>query len=209
MPSAGSSAAAGEAALAQLRAVAGLDVNTGLAALSGNAVKYLELLARFVESSLEALLALDASDAAAVQALAHGFKGTAATLGLVQISASAAKLEQQLRKSTEPPAQSQVHSALQAIHGALIELAAALPPPAAPTHASAPALDRAELQDLLGRLAALLERADTTAIALMEQHAGSLASSLGQAGTQLVQMVRNFDFEAARDLLADLRQNSL
>ncbi len=102
-----------------LRAVAGLDVDTGLAALSGNAVKYLELLARFVESSLEALLALDASDAAAVQALAHGFKGTAATLGLVQISASAAKLEQQLRKSTEPLAQSQVHSALQAIHTAL------------------------------------------------------------------------------------------
>ncbi len=143
-----------------------------------------------------------------MQALAHGFKGTAATLGLVQIAADAARLEQQLRSSTEALAQSQVHPQLQAIHTALIELAAGLPAPASAPQASGALLDQAQLQALLGELDGLLERSDTHAMALLEQHAGSLAASLGERGAQLLHLVQNFDFEAARALLESLKQNS-
>ena len=195
-----------EAALAGLRGLAGLDLDTGVAALGGNARKYLDLLDRFVVSGLDELAQLNAADQLGVQRLAHTFKGTAGTLGLAHIAALCAELEQCLRSPTKLPSAAQVSDALHAIHAAFIELAAALPAPApAPgPEPGAPALSAADLHRLLKELDGLLAHSDTRAITLIERHALALRASLGERGAQLIERIQRFDFAVALAQLRDL-----
>ena len=90
-----------EAVLTRLADTPGLDLARGLAALLGKAERYLELLRQFVQThgadGARLGAAVAAADYAGARGLAHTLKGTAATLGLDQLSASAARLENVLR----------------------------------------------------------------------------------------------------------------
>ena len=202
---AASSALGAQAGLAGLRALSGLNVDTGLAALSGNAAKYLDLLARFVESSLEALLGVDAGQAAAVQALAHTLKGTAGTLGLEAMAAVAAQFEQQLRQGSASATDRA--AALHALHAELIALAAALPAAAPSAAEPAAVLDAAQLREVMEQLDTLLGDSDTHALELLETHGAALCMSLGERASELRTRVLEFDFEAARAVFTALRQS--
>ncbi len=196
-----------DAALDELRRLPGVDLQRGLAALRGNTRKYLTLLAHFVESTLESLLGLEHASDATLQALAHTLKGTAGTLGLEAMAAVAAQFEQQLRQGRASATDRA--AALHALHAELIALAAALPAAAPSPAEPAAVLDAAQLREVMEQLDTLLGHSDTHALELLETHGAALCLSLGERASELRTRVLEFDFEAARALLADLKQSSL
>jgi CheY-like chemotaxis protein len=88
--------------LTQLSEQVGIDVTQGLAALRGNADKYLTLLRYFIDrhhNDLDVLAAqLAAHDWKAAHVQVHTLKGVAATLGIKRLATAAAQLETLLRQ---------------------------------------------------------------------------------------------------------------
>ena len=126
-------APASSAALRRLADGLGINVARGVAVLSGNTDKYLELLDRFVESHVDDMQRLDrhlaAGDHAAAQRLAHDLKSVASTLGVDRLAAMASNLESALRSGL--PARlvtDDWRAEMNAISGELTALAATLPP---------------------------------------------------------------------------------
>jgi len=119
----------GAAVLASLAGLPGLDLDHGLAVVRGRQAKYLELLARFVDSNLIAVRQLAASLAAgdleAARHQAHSLKGVAATLGVSAIAEQALQLETALRQPSPPdpdslrPALDDIEQMLGRLHASL------------------------------------------------------------------------------------------
>jgi two-component system sensor histidine kinase/response regulator len=90
------------ASLERLAVLPGVEVARGLSAVRGNEERYLDLVRRAVGSATEDLARLRelaaAGDPDAARAIAHAVKGMAATLGLAEFSADAARLETLLRE---------------------------------------------------------------------------------------------------------------
>lgn len=78
---------------------------------------------------------------------------------------------------------------------------------AAAATAAAP-LTADALQALLDQLDALLAQSDIAAIALFDQHAAELLAALGEPGKRLGREIRQFAFEAARDIVHTLRSHA-
>jgi HPt (histidine-containing phosphotransfer) domain-containing protein len=195
-----------QAGMARLAGVPGLNAARGLAALRGNAVKYLWLLGDFVAVHAEDMARLDASlaagDHATARRLAHTLKGTAATLGADRLAEMAGRLQQMLPASGEQKILADaLRPEMDAINLELMMIAAALPPPQAlaPTH-GAP-LDAETLRALLEQLDTLLAQSDTAALALFDQHAAALRAALGAQGDSLGREIGRFKFQAARHIL--------
>ena len=196
-------------ALAQLAGVRGVKVEHGLAALHGNAGKYLDLLGRFIGAHADDMSALAASLAQGRQdtarRLTHTLKGTAATLGLEHLAQLAASLDDVLRQATDnAPDQASLAPAVNAITAAFVELAAVLPPPLPPVSA-AQSTDKTASAALLNRLAALLAQSDTGAVALLDEHAGTLKTAMGAAFEPFSAQLKQYDFAAAHATLAAVR----
>jgi HPt (histidine-containing phosphotransfer) domain-containing protein len=199
-----------QAALAQLAGVPGLDVARGVAALRGNAAKYLDLLGQFVNAHLDDMQRLAASlaegDHATAQRLAHTLKGTAATLGAEHLAATAQRLETTLRANQDSIAVGAASQPeINAITLDLMALAAVLPTRSiepGPTDNRPP--DPAILQAILEELGALLTQSDTAAVTHFETHAGLLRRALGPACDDLARQLKQFDFEAALKTLHSL-----
>lgn len=96
-----------QACLQALADTCGVDIACGLALMRGRVDKYLDLLRRFIVSHsndmFELEVALKAGDHSAALRLPHTLKGTAATLGLGQLAAAAARLEESLHQAELPP----------------------------------------------------------------------------------------------------------
>ena len=199
-----------DAALARLLRVPGMNVTRGLAALLGNTDKYLDLLGRFVESSLEEMVQLRPEDQAGAQRLAHNIKSTAGTLGVEQLSALAAALEARLRASAaQGVAALKLRHELQAINHELVSLLAALPVPAPQLlPAQSVPVDPQALKALLDQLGGLLTEHDTAALALIAKHGSVLSATLGDPGVELMRMIKRFEFEPALRLLRALQQST-
>jgi len=200
-----------ESAFAHLAEVPGMDVARGVAALRGNAEKYLGLLGRFVEShaNVMARLAarLDEGERDAARRLAHSLKGTAATLGADHLAAMAATLESRLRASPEERIHAEdVRAEMDAIRLALTGLASVLPQPATDLPSELAAPEREALRSVFDELDTLLAQNDTAAIALFDEHAASLRVALGAPCAELERRIKLFDFAAARARLRALRQ---
>ncbi len=198
------------ALLARLAQTPGVDVERGVAALRGNAGKYLDLLGRFIDAHAEDMARLRAAlahnDDATAQRLAHTLRGTAATLGADLLAATALRLEGALRAPT-PERDATLAAAIADTDDCLAALAAALasgtrsPTPASGTHA-------AIAPQLLDALAEKLEHHDTEAIALVAANEAALLTAFGPRGEQLARQVERFDFAAARETLRDARRTS-
>jgi len=208
-PQSPSPAIAGSAALTHLADGLGVNVARGVAVLSGNTDKYLELLDRFVESHVDDMQrfgeCLTAGDHAAAQRLAHDLKSVASTLGVDRLAAMASNLESALRAS---PAGHLVaddwRAEMDDISSELAALAATLPPRPSVAAASTP-VDRQALASVLDQLATLLASGDAAGITLYEAHAAMLRTALGRGCDQLARQINRFDFEAASETLRALR----
>ncbi len=200
-----------DAALVRLGDLPGLNLARGLAALRGNADKYLDLLGRFIESHhgdmAQIASGLANGTAIATRQLAHTLKGTADTLGLDQLAAKTWQLEKLLQPS--PPrgtSADEIKRAMETIQLEFVSLAAALPsPPISPPLMGTAPPNADTLQIILNELDALLAQNDTLAIACCQEHAAALRAALGPRCDELARQIRQFQFESARETLGALR----
>jgi len=122
-----------EAAMERLSMLTGLDITRGLAILPGNTEKFLKLLHRFVETTLDEMMQLEASfaeaDLVTAQSLAHNLKGSASLLGAHLLAAIGGRLENKLRTSRLKGKDCEdIHIEMELISQELITLATALRP---------------------------------------------------------------------------------
>ena len=93
--------ARGDALLAHLAAIEGLDLEAGLRATRGKLPLYVRLLEQFIENNHADIARMAAlpneSDPAALRRLAHRLKGACSTLGLTRLRDSATQIEAALR----------------------------------------------------------------------------------------------------------------
>jgi CheY-like chemotaxis protein/HPt (histidine-containing phosphotransfer) domain-containing protein len=203
-------------ALERLASLPGISVSQGLRVLMGNGVKYCDMLRRFSQSHAQELQALRTAlvehDTGTALQISHRIKGAAATLGLVQIAAHAARIEHGMRLPPDAVgATADFESDLQAMQLAVVEVADSLPDAAA-TEPEALALAYAVDHPMAGRavlaaLEQLLACNDAEAIALAEANQALLRSVLGEAADDVIKKVQQFNFEAAMEALHAVSQS--
>ncbi|MBB3119674.1 MHYT domain-containing protein [Pseudoduganella violacea] len=192
-----------------------LNHGAGLARWGGDAAAYHTALARFAAGHAGAADALDAllrqGDLPAVQALAHKVRGVAANLGLEQLAATLARLEQEAGQADAvvallPLAAAQLATTLAAIGASQAE-SEALPAVPAEVPVTTPAL--LELRQTAAALDKALARGalDDAALAqlglALQDHAASTTLAKLQAALD------DFDFALARQLLQEILAQAL
>jgi two-component system sensor histidine kinase/response regulator len=184
--------------------IAGLDMVSGLRRVLGKKSLYLSMLRKFaagqhdVPQHIRAALAGDDWDGA--ERLAHTLKGLAGNIGAGALQTQAAELEAALHARQ---AKDQVLLQLVAPAATLAALVAALQAglPADPAMQVAAAVDPQQLKQVYQQLCGLLADSDAEAADLLDSHGAMLHAALGPAFGQIEAAVRNFDFEAALDIL--------
>jgi two-component system, sensor histidine kinase and response regulator len=183
--------------------IAGLDVAQGLRRVNGNRHVYLEMLRLFMrnqkEQGAQLQAALDSGDYVLAERLAHTCKGVSGSLGATGLQAQAARLEEALHARAPKSELQPLLSALVPTLSALLDqLQRIVPPPATP---QVVAVDPAQLRAVLAQLCQLLAEDDGESATLWSQHADLLRSALPTAFEPIDNAIRDFDFEAAADLL--------
>lgn len=181
---------------------AGIDTRFGLKTALNKESLYLRMLRKFRDGQgdFAALFAraLADTDASSAQRCAHTLRGTSATIGAKQVQEAADRLEQACKQNA-PSAQiedllQQVVVAMQPVLQAL----QTLPDDVDGATARAPiALDAEKLSVVRAHLIELLERGDSEALDLCEQHADLLQAAYPNQWKTISDRVNNFDFEAA------------
>jgi two-component system sensor histidine kinase/response regulator len=187
----------------------GVDSEVGLRRAMGKPDLYRNLLRRFAEGerrTLERLAAaLQDEHWPEAQRLAHTTKGVAGQIGAAALQDSAAALEDAIRAQAPPD---QLQARLQALRQQLEPLLQALedwlsaqpaPVPASTTPSSAE--DSAGYAQARKELLALLRESDSASLEQLERHAPALQARLGAQYPRLHQLVNEFDFDAAIEIL--------
>lgn len=191
-----------------LRQVDGLNVESGLKILGGDISLYLRLIQQFgrkcqVDASGILKQAKEKDYQHMIQKI-HSIKGVAGNLGAMKIQEQAAELEQAVRNRTEKdPLEAQLNNFIEEISG----FANVLPKERLSSenqhHDEA---DRGQIDMILNRLIKLLEKNDTEAYDLFEEHKDLLLLTLAEAGVDLERQIHQFDY---RDALKTLKSISL
>ena len=193
------------ALLGHLRGNRFLDVDLGLQRTNNNPVFYLSLLRKFVTGQSDALVrvsqALQATDAATAERIAHTLKGLAGNLGATALQLSAEALETTLRNAASPSEVNGAIAVTMAELQQLVEVLQAAPGflPAA-AHIAFDASDTGAVDAVVAQLADLLRQDDASAPDWWEAHAAVLRARLSNA-TAIEAAVGEYDFEAALELL--------
>ena len=214
----------GDRGLLDAISLAGIDTRFGLATALNQEALYRRLLRKFrdgQENFADLFAQAQAGpDTTAAQRCAHTLNGTAATVGAKQVQAAAAQLE--LACKQQAP-QAQIDALLQAVLAELVPVMAGLKalgsedsgphaqqPSAPPPSASAPSAENLRKVDgVRARLLELLNRGDSAAIDLCDEHAAVLQAAYPGQWTQIAQLVQNFDFEAALLLMQKVHLKDL
>jgi two-component system, sensor histidine kinase and response regulator len=164
--------------LPALAAIPGLDAGAGMRRVRGKANAYLKLLHRFVTGQADAIvharMALADARNDEAQRLLHTLKGSAATIGAVELAAQAGAAELALAESRSP----ELDNIERACKALIQALQAALPADDAP---AAAAIDWRQLRPQLLRLDALLAEDDAEALELFQHLRPQLAAVLDAA----------------------------
>ena len=191
--------------------VAGLDVVDGLRRVAGNAKLYRSLLGQFVEQQADAVSKISASveqqDFALAERLMHTLKGVSGNLGAKTTNEMAAELEISLRnrdvRSLDaglPRLSIELARTMEAIRNSLA--ADSVDPRPLPV-----AFDPTETIALLKHLKQLLADDDGAALDQLLDARERFEGILSDAELNtLERAVRDFDFTAALDCLADIAQ---
>jgi two-component system sensor histidine kinase/response regulator len=189
---------------AAVAAVAGLDAAAGLRRVLGKWPAYEDLLRRFSagqgQSVREARVALAAGDVARAERAMHTLRGTAGSIGAVDLARRAGEAEQALRQGQPEP---QVLASLAEVEERLGPLLAALAT-ALPSRAPAPQatdFDRDEAHATASRLLALLEDDDAEAVEFFRAHAPVLRALLGGDFAAIERLVGRYALTEASEAL--------
>jgi len=189
----------------------GVDLTQGLRHAFGKKMLYANMLAKFVvsQSKFEPQIrqALTAHDLATAERLAHTCKGVAGNIGAGELQALAAQLESLLRSKQES---SQIEDLLRQIQATAAPLVAAIQSwmPAQTAPAATREFDPQAFKTLAQQLLTQLQAGDSSAEALVQEHAGLLAAGLKTEFTDLKECVENFDFERAAEILKTALQRA-
>ena len=179
--------------------VPGLDVDSGLAAVRGNAEKYTRLLVLFGDGyhrQADHILDLLADgDVAAVEPIAHSLRGSAGMLGALKLSEAAGAVLKALRRKDDADDISTLCAAMAEDLASLVDgIRQAL---ARPARSELVAADPRRVTEVLMRLEDLLENGDTSANGLARDEAGLLRAALGDVADSLLRRIESFDYENA------------
>jgi CheY-like chemotaxis protein len=215
--------AAEQATLDKLAEVPGMNVLRGLAVMLGRSDRFLDLFTRFVQAQPAQLQLLsdwlEQGNHEAARHVVHALKGAAASLGAEQLAEAAGRIEARLRSLATGGRPGAVTGSLagarttaaagadvQALHRHVRALQAALAPWPLQAAGPAQAVDTAPAWAALPVLQTQLVQCDTAALQLVEEHLAGLRQLFGARADKLLQAVRAFDFEAARQALQTMRK---
>lgn len=190
-----------------LRQVDGLNVETGLRILGGDASVYLRLIQQFAQKCQADTDYIVSQNAAenypSILQTVHSIKGVAGNLGAIKIQELAADLEQAVRIGS---GKAQFEKQIDNFVNALSSFVEALPKAGyAPERIKEGVDNRDQVDGILSQLAVLLENNDTEAYDLFEEHKDQLILALGNAGFELERQIHEFDY---REALETLRSSS-
>jgi CheY-like chemotaxis protein/HPt (histidine-containing phosphotransfer) domain-containing protein len=196
--------------LEPIAALPGLDIGRGLAAMNGDADKYLDLLQQFATEHTQDMgrLAhcLGTGDRKTALAIAHALKGVAGTLGYTAVSLAALDLEAKLRAYQGDEFQDS-YAPMGRITwaiGALAERLASMAHPEPQADTATP--DPEQAHEALLKLTAYLTQNDTRVLALCQEEAAPLRFLLGQTFDRVLGQIKSFDFDAALATLKSERK---
>jgi len=198
------------AAIGRLRAVPGLTVQRGLAAVMGDPERYLALLSRMVISQISEIIHMQAKlaegDLASVKHDAHAIKGVAATLGATRISELAAELESEVAESSARRLDGTgLAHLLTAIRDELDLVVKALPSLPRKGISNSAEVESGTGKALLDTLETMLDQGQLAAIGFINQNAAALAAVLGKGYDELAAQIESFAFDTALEGLRLLR----
>ncbi|MCX7815635.1 MAG: PAS domain S-box protein [Tepidimonas ignava] len=196
-----------------------VDVPGALQRLGGDPLLYQRIVRGFVQGLPHTQAQLDAklgaAPDAALAALLHTLKGTAATVGATRLAQCAAEAERAVKQALTgtaaqaqavptwwPPLAEELQASAQALQRVLAQLVARGLVPPEPTEAGAAdqaqAADPARWRDTLQRLVALLAASDMEALELHDSLLADPAVARDPRWAPLHQAMEAMDFEAAR-----------
>jgi two-component system sensor histidine kinase/response regulator len=198
-----------------LPAVAGLDTQTGLSRIGGNAGLYLKLLRQFVEHQGEAVEqignAIAGGDGALAERLAHTLKGVAGNIGATSVQSVSGVLEKLIRNRAgadelaEAGRQVAAHldPLVAALRSALQPAPAAAPTPEPATGSVNPAESRKAADGLL----ALLSESDPAASDFLASHRAALRPLFTEdTWPAFERLLADYSFDEAQTRLAEALQ---
>lgn len=190
-----------------LRQVDGLNVETGLRILGGDASVYLRLIQQFAQKCQADTDYIVSQNAAenypSILQTVHSIKGVAGNLGAIKIQELAADLEQAVRIGS---GKAQFEKQIDNFVNALSSFIEVLPKAGYAPEKIEKDVDNGEQVDaILSQLAVLLENNDTDAYDLFEVEKEQLILALGNVGFELERQIHEFDY---REALETLRASS-
>ncbi|WGG50391.1 response regulator [Rugamonas sp. DEMB1] len=202
-------AAASTAAEPPLPAIPGLRMEAALQRVGGNVKLMRKLLARFVETQIDAMAriaeAVEANDLAAATRHAHTVKGLAGNIGAAGMADSAARVEQMLAQGAMAGRDQALADMARELSELTTSIALAMnDQPSAPSASALPPPDPAALSSGMQEMARLLAQDDGAALKRLDLICPLLtAAGQGEHSRQLRRQLEQYDFEAA---LAQLQE---
>ena len=197
-------AAGGDALLARIAALPGLEAERGLPFARNDPVRYLRFLHRFAGFAAKDIAdcrdCLAAGDPLAARRAMHSIKGAASFAGAFRVQSLAERVGASIAGGDD--AAGALLGELAAELGAFADaLAAADPAQAATAPPTVPVVPSAAAVRAIETLVELLSGGDTRAAAVLEESGTDLRAALGERVDQLERQIARFDYEAALDLL--------
>ncbi len=207
-----SPAAEAEAERDGFPAIAGLEVQEGLARVGGNQKLYAKLLRQFQEqqgSAIEQIQSAMANgDRALAERLAHTLKGVGGNIGAGSVHTAAGQLEKQIREGSDAVAVAGATRQLgDALEPLLAQLRANLPavsgaPAIAPEASAAPVLNPEKTREVAAKLNHLLSEFDSDAAEFIAANEVALRPLFGgDAWGGFEKLVQDYSFSEAQTQL--------
>ncbi|WP_135075124.1 PAS domain S-box protein [Terasakiella sp. SH-1] len=194
-------------------AIAGVDTAYGLKIVRDNKKLYCKLLDKFQQTQSEFLSrfsdAYNAGDEETAVREAHSLKGVASSIGAQEISTSAAKLEQAVKKKQErheiDPLLQELESLFKVVLGGISQALSQVTGTVQGQVKGGDVVALSEMKVQLSVLFGLLEGFDTDAVNLLEElMAQNMAPDVTSCMEEMNGLVNEYNFEPAYELLQDL-----
>ncbi|PKL49150.1 MAG: hypothetical protein CVV42_07395 [Candidatus Riflebacteria bacterium HGW-Riflebacteria-2] len=189
--------------------LAGIDTQRALSNLLNNTALYQKMLVGFYNNYSnfreQFMACLTDEDRTATTRYAHSLKSSAGNIGATSLQAVAARLEQACKSGASPDIltgliEETSHEAMR-VHKEIEKVLTQISDQIITEKSPEP--DQTELSSAVEMLRQLLLESDSEAVVMLEQNREVLQSGLPEKFDQLEEMIRNYEFEDALNLLTD------